>query len=355
MTFVYIGTYTDPQQPAESQGIRSYAMDAASGTLSEVAIEPSCNNPSFVAVCRETGCLYAGAEEGDSAAVYAYRIDPASGRLILLNSQPSIGSALCHVCVDRSGKLLFAAHYLSGNIAVFPLNPDGSLGSLRYNYQHEGHSIDAQRQEGPHAHSVTLSPDERFAYAADLGTDELVVYRVDTANASVTLNADLSSVAVDAGEGPRHMAFHPNGSYVYLATEMGCSVIAYRYKAATGALTPIQKLGTLPDDFTGRSYVADIHVSPDGRHVYVSNRGHDSLAVYAVDAQTGMLSHADWFPSGGKWPRGFNITPNGRYLISANQQSHNMVVYERSPETGALGRAVQELAISQPVCVAFYE
>ncbi|MHB9031944.1 MAG: lactonase family protein [Anaerolineae bacterium] len=349
MQYVYFGTYTRTRKPSGSKGIYVYTQDTRTGLLAEASTESSCSNPSFITVCPANGCLYAGSEEADSSAVFAYRINPQTGALQPLNSLPSIGTALCHLCVDRGGRLLFASHYMSGNITVFSLNKDGSLDKLLYNFQHEGKSVNPQRQEGPHAHSVTLSPDESTAYAADLGTDKLVLYRVDKLQDTVQPDAEVPFVAVDPGEGPRHLAFHPNDRYLYLATEMGNSVIAYACQPGTGALTQIQKLSTLPADFNGTSYAADIHLSQDGRHLYVSNRGHDSIALFEVDPASGLLSGGSYYPSRGKFPRNFGL--NEPYCVVANQ----VVVYRISAGTGALEEVVQELNIPVPVCVAFYK
>lgn len=355
MRYLFFGTYTQTRTATGSQGIYTYAMDETTGRLTEVAAESSCANPSYVIVSRANGCLYACSEQGDSAAVFAYRIDPASGRLALINSLASPGTALCHLAADSSGRLLFGAHYLSGNIAVYALNADGSLGGMLANFQHEGRSVDEKRQEGPHAHSVTLSPDEKTAYAADLGLDKIVLYAVDKERGAVQPNRALPFVAVEPGEGPRHMAFHPNGRYLYLATEMGNSVVVFGYDAPTGALELRQKLGTLPADFTGTSYAADIHCSPDGRWLYVSNRGHDSIVRYAVEPVTGRLSAAAWTPSHGRWPRNFAISPDGRWMVITNQFSGNAAVCPLSPETGAPGEPVQDISIPQPSCAAFFE
>jgi 6-phosphogluconolactonase len=256
--------------------------------------------------------------------------------------------------VDKDCRLLIASHYLSGNVTVFPLNEDGSLREMKYNYQHHGKSIDTKRQEAQHAHSTIFSPDEKIAYTADLGMDKIVLYKVDKEKGTIVPNDDLPYIKVTPGEGPRHFAFHPNGKYVYLTTEMGSSVIVYEYDSKTGNLEEKQKISTLPPSFTGMNLAADIHISGDGKYLYVSNRGHNSIAMYSVDPETGLISGGDYFPTLGNWSRFFAISPDGRFMIIANQLSDNATVFEIDPETGVLGEMIQNIKIPQPVCIAFY-
>ena len=229
MRHVYFGTYTNMGKPSGSKGIYAFKMDEKTGMLSETFFESRCGNPSYITVCEKNGCLYAGSEQIDSAEVFAYRIDPDTGGLSFINSQKSEGSALCHISVDKDCRMLIASHYLSGNVTVFPLNEDGSLGEMQYNYQHHGKSIDPERQEAQHAHSTIFTPDEKIAYTADLGMDKIVLYSIDKEKGTVLPNDSLPHIKVSPGDGPRHFAFHPNGKYVYLSTEMGSSVIVYEY------------------------------------------------------------------------------------------------------------------------------
>jgi 6-phosphogluconolactonase len=269
-----------------------------------------------------------------------------------MSSRPSKGGAPCYVSITPDNKHVLVANYSGGNVAVLPILSDGSLGEPSDVAQHTGSSVNEQRQKGPHAHCIVPSPDGRFAFAADLGLDRVMIYRLDSEKGTLE-PGEQPSVAVKPGAGPRHFTFHPDGKRAYVINELDSTVVAYTYDAAIGALTETQTVSTLPEDFTGDNYPADIHVSPAGRFVYGSNRGHNSIVVFAIDEYSGALSLVQHQPTGGEWPRNFAIDPSGRFLLVANQNTDNVVVFSIDPETGMLEPADRDLEIPAPVCLRF--
>ena len=348
--FVYAGTYTK----TKSKGIYVYRFQPATGKLTALGLAAESVNPSFLAVDPSQRFLYAANETGEGAnSISAFRIDPKAGKLEFLNKVPSRGDMPCHLVVDKTSRMLVVANYGSGSVAAFPIQPDGRLGEASAFSQHEGSSVNPQRQKGPHAHSVVLSPDNKFVLSADLGLDKVFVYRIDPAKGSLTLN-NPPSATVKPGSGPRHLAFHPNGKLVYVINEIASTMTAFAYQAAAGTLNEIQTVSTLPADFTGRSSTAEVEVGRSGRFVYGSNRGHDSIAVFAVDAKTGRLTLVETVPAQGKTPRNFALDPTGAYLFAANQNTDNIVQFRVDPKTGRLvpsGEVVSD--IGAPVCVLF--
>jgi 6-phosphogluconolactonase len=244
------------------------------------------------------------------------------------------------------------ANYGSGSVAVLPVKQDGSLGEASAFIQHTGSSVNTQRQKEPHAHSINVSPDNRFAVAADLGLDELLVYRFDPTKGSLTAN-EPPFTRVNPGAGPRHFAFRPDGKFAYVINEIGSTITALTWDAARGILTEIQTISTLPAGFSGRNDCADVHVHPTGKFVYGSNRGHDSIAVFSVDQAKGTLTSVEYVSTQGKVPRNFGIDPTGSFLIAANQNSDNLVVFRIDAETGKLSATGQSLQLSRPVCIQF--
>ena len=268
-----------------------------------------------------------------------------------LNAVSSRGTGPCHLVVDRTGKCLLAANYNGGSVASFPVHEDGSLGAASTFEQHSGSSANPQRQSGPHAHSVVLSPDNRFFLSADLGLDEVFTYRLDPAKATFT-PADPPFVKVAPGSGPRHIAFHPNGKFVYVVNEMASKVMAFSYNAATGGLSQFQTIAMLPEGFSGVSTAAEIEVHPNGKFLYASNRGHDSIAVYSIDS-AGKLALVDIVPSGGKTPRNFAIDPSGAWLLAAHQDGGGITLFRIDTKTGKLARTGDALDVPLPVCLVF--
>lgn len=347
----YVGTYTG----AKSKGIHVFRFDAAAGKLTPMGLAAECQNPTFLAVHPNRKFLYAINEVGSRAkpgTLAAFRIERETGKLVSLNQESVGGPGPCHLTVDAAGRNVLAANYGGGSIACLPLKEDGSLGAATTFIQHQGSSVNKQRQEGPHAHGIYLDPANRFAFVPDLGLDKVMVYRFDGAKGTLT-PADPAFVASQPGAGPRHFAFHPNGRFAYVINELDSTVVALAYDAERGMLKPFQTLPTLPADFTGKSSCAEIEVHPNGKFAYGSNRGHDSLAVYAIDAATGRLTFVEHQPTQGKNPRHFAIDPTGQWLVAENQSSDSMVVFSIAPATGRLTPTGQKLEVGAPVCLKF--
>jgi 6-phosphogluconolactonase len=350
---VYIGAYTTKL----SKGIYAFRFQAATGQLTPLGLAAETSNPSFLAVHPNHRFLYAVSEissfEGQkSGAVSAFAIDSSTGRLTLLNRVASRGSGPAFVTVDKTGKSVLVANYNSGSVALLPLKEDGSLGEASAFIQHSGSSVDPKRQQGPHAHSVNVSPDNRFAIVADLGLDQVLVYRLDPIKASLVPN-EPPFAKVNPGSGPRHFAFHPSGKFAYVINEMASTVTAFAYDAPRGAFKELQTISTLPKDFSGSNSTAEVQVHPSGKFLYGSNRGHDSITVFAIAPRKGTLTPLEQVPTQGKSPRNFGIDPTGSYLIAANQGSDNLVVFRINSKTGRLTPTGQTFQVGAPVCVKF--
>jgi len=327
-------------------------FDPATGEFSPPALAASASNPSFLAIHPNRRFLYAVGEDSPEGTLSAFAIQPATGKLTLLNTVSSRGSAPCHLAVDHTGHYVAAANYGSGSVVVYSLEANGSLKKVTAFVQHEGSSVNPKRQKSPHAHQVLFSPDNRFLLAADLGLDQILSYRFDAASGSLTPN-DSPYVKLDPGSGPRHLAFDPTGHYVYAITELGSTVVAFAYDAGHGTLQPLQTVSTLPDGYHGVNYPAEIAVAPSGKFVYGSNRGHDTIVWFTVDPATGKLSPVDQVATQGSWPRNFCIDPTGSWLVVTNQKGNNIVVFRIDPATGKLTPAGQTLSLGSPVCVSF--
>lgn len=353
--FVYVGTYTE--EGSTSKGIYAYRFDPDGPTLTSIGLVAQTINPSFLVVHPNHRFVYAVNEVGNykgqkSGAVSAFAIDRASGKLTLLNQVASGGADPCYVTVDNTGKYVLVANYTSGSIAAFPILEDGRLGGPSAFIQHTGHGTDPQRQEGPHAHSIDLTPDNRFAIVDDLGLDETLVYKFDSTKGSLTPN-DPPFAKAPPGAGPRHFALHPNGKFGYVINEMGATVSVFGYDAATGVLHPLQTISTLPEGFTGAKESAEIEVHPSGKFLYASNRGHDSIAVFAIDQSKGTLILVEYASTKGHTPRNFAIDPTGTLIFAANEKSDNIVIFRINAKTGRLTPTGKVLDIAQPVCVRF--
>lgn len=347
---VFVGTYT----VRGSKGIYAFDLNLSSGETTQPRLVAETLNPSFLAIHPTARFLYAVNElwgAGEEGTVSAFAIQP-DGNLQFLNRQPSEGKGPCHLTIDKTGKFTLVANYGSGSVAVLPILPDGRLGKATCSIQHEGKSVNPQRQEGPHAHSVNLDQANKFAIVADLGIDKLLVYRFNPAEGTLEPN-DPPYVATAPGAGPRHVAFHPNGNFVYAINELNSTVTVYRYDPAKGTLTELQTVSTLPEGFRDTNTTAEVQVHPSGRFLYGSNRGHDSIAIFAIDGESGKLSLVGHQPTQGRTPRNFGIDPTGTYLLAANQDSDNIVVFKIDAQTGKLEATGRSVKVPAPVCVKF--
>lgn len=346
---VYVGTYT--RDETGSEGIYLADLDVASGELTVRGVAARADNPSFLALNAAGSHLYAVSEVSDDGgapqgAAAAYRV-AADGALTLLGRQRTGAAGPCHVAVHPSGALVFAANYAGGAFTMFRCAPDGALGERLLTLHHEGRSIDPARQQEPHPHSANLSPDGAFLYVPDLGTDRVESYRVDAAAGTLTA---AGSAVMAPGSGPRHFAFHPGGRVAYAINELASTITALAWDAAGGGLTELRTLSTLPDGFSGSSHCADIHVHPNGRFVYGSNRGHDSIAIFAVGGD-GRLEPVGHESTQGSTPRNFTLDPSGALLLAANQRSDSIVSFRVDPERGTLRPTGHRAAVPAPVCL----
>jgi 6-phosphogluconolactonase len=351
----YVGTYTE--EGSKSKGIYAYRYDAATSQITPLGLAAETTNPSFVALHPNSRFLYAVNEVGNyhgpnSGGVSAFSIDRSTGKLTFLNEVASRGADPCYITVDKTGKYVLVANYTGGSVAVFPVLADGKLGESSAFVQHTGKGTNPERQEGPHAHSIDLSLDNRFAMVDDLGLDELLVYKFDSSKGSLTSNSP-PFTTIAAGSGPRHFALGPDGKFAYVISEMGHTVTAFSNDEANGRLQVLQTVTTLPKDFTGRNDDAEIQVHPSGKFLYASNRGDDSIAIYAIDQSKGTLTQVAIVHTGGKEPRSFEIDPTGTLLFAENQKSDNIVVFKIDQRTGLVTPTGQVLNVGSPVCLKF--
>ncbi|MBP1966238.1 beta-propeller fold lactonase family protein [Paenibacillus aceris] len=349
----YIGSYTNEDNKS---GITLFKLDRQSGAVTLLDGYTDLQNASFFALNADRTVLYAVSETnsylggfGGSAAAYA--IEAGSGKLTKLNQQPTGGSAPCYISLDQTNRAVFVANYSSGSVTSFKIEADGKLSEPTQLVEHEGTlGPRADRQERPHAHSIVPAPDNRYAISADLGLDRLVVSRIDAESGTLQPHGE---AAMKPGAGPRHLVYSSDSRHVYAINELDSTVTVLAYDASAGTLTALQSVSTLPEGFSGENTCADIHLSRDGRHVYASNRGHDSVAVYAVDGHSGKLSVVGWQATLGRTPRNFALSPQGDFLLAANQGSNSITVFRVDAETGMLQETGQTAAISKPVCVKF--
>lgn len=355
---VYVGTYTTK---TESKGIYSFQLDAATGKMTTPALAAESPNPSFVAVHPNGKYLYAVNEAGKNSMVSAFAIDEASGKLTLLNQLPALGEDPCYISFDRSGKFVLIANYSSGNVAVFPILPDGKLGEHTAVMKDSGTlGPDKERQEAPHAHWIEPSAHNRFVYVADLGLDRVLIYKFDAAKGTLTPGekansanpGDPFSAALKPGTGPRHATFSHDGNFMYVLGEMQSSVTVFKNDARE-TFRQVQRISALPDGFSGRNDAAEIAIHANGKFLYTSNRGHESIAVFTIDPKTGTLTLIADVPTGGKEPRHFAINPTGQYLLAENQFSGNIVEFRIDPSSGKLTATGETLQVPSPVCLAF--
>ncbi|HRI13061.1 MAG TPA: lactonase family protein [Verrucomicrobiota bacterium] len=349
---VYVGTYTGPK----SEGIYSYRFNTDSGTVEPLGLAAKSVSPSFLALSPDGRFLYSVNEENQwkgqpGGYVTAYARQPGQTLLKELNQQSSMGAGPCHLTVDSSGRNVLAANYGGGSVVCLPVNMDGSLKPHSSLIQHTGSSVNPNRQKEPHAHSVNLSPDNRFAFVADLGLDKVFVHRLNPGEGTLTPN-DPPAAKLAPGSGPRHFAFAPNGQHAFVINEMLSTLTSFAYEAPTGVLKEVQTISTLPKGFTGDNSTAQVCVHPNGRFVYGSNRGDDSIAVFAL-APDGKLTFVERVSTQGKTPRNFNLDPTGIFLWAANQNSNSIVLFRVDPATGRLTPTGKTLEVGSPVCVVF--
>jgi 6-phosphogluconolactonase len=363
-TLVFVGTYTEPIRfgtgqilEGNGEGIYVYRLDASSGALTLGLVNKGITNPSYLAFAPDRRFLYAVNElktyEGrPTGTVSAFAVDGATGRLDFLNKQLTHGTDPCHVVLDHKGTHAFVANFMSGSVSVLPVRRDGGLDPASDFVQHVGSGVDPNRQQGPHAHSVTLDPADRYAFVPDLGFDKLMIYRFDRRRGLIEPNR-VAWIKMKPGAGPRHVALHPTGRFAYLVNELDSTIAALAYDRRTGTFRYIDCVPTLPADFSGASTCADIQMSPSGRFVYASNRGHDSIVVYRVEARSGRLTFVEHQATGGKTPRSFGIDPTGTFLIAANQDSDTVVTYRIDARSGRLQPTGHVIQVPTPVCVKF--
>jgi 6-phosphogluconolactonase len=358
---VFIGTYTRLQEgrgaPSKSQGIYAYRFQPATGKMTSIGLAFETVNPSFVAIHPNHRFLYSVNEvseyEGQPAgSISAFAIDSKTGKLKLLNVVSSRGTQPCHLILDKTGKWLLVANYGSGSTAVFPVKRNGSLGEASSFVQHSGSSVNLRRQQGPHSHCIVLSPDNRFALVSDLGLDKILIYRFDAAKGTITPNDPLFG-KIPAGNGPRHLAFHRNGQWLYVISEMQPAVTTFAYDPARGSLEELQTISAFPEGYQGRGSGAEIQVHPNGKFLYCSIRGLNNIGVFAIDGQKGTVAPVEHVPTQGNTPRHFTLDPTGAFLFVEHQTSDSIVMFHVEQNTGKLTPTGNKLEVPMPVCVTF--
>ncbi len=350
---VYIGTYTSSK--SRSEGIYIYKLNLASGELKPYKTVKNVVEPSYLSIGKDKKYFYAVNEtieyEGKkSGAVSAFAIDQKTGDLKFLNKQPSLGGAPCFVTVSENEKFVLVTNYVGGNVVVFPIQAGGMLGAAIDLVQHSGSGPNKERQETAHAHSINLDRKNRFAVACDLGVDKVFVYEFNEQTGKLTPNAPPFFQA-KGGAGPRHFAFHQNGKIAFLINELNSSITSLEYDEKRGMLKEIQTVSTLPANWAGANNCADVHVSPNGKFLYGSNRGHDSIVSYRIEEKTGKLEFVEHISTQGKTPRNFAIDPTGQFLLAANQNSNSIVVFRIDEKSGKLGATNKKAQVPTPVCL----
>jgi 6-phosphogluconolactonase len=348
---LYIGTYTS----GKSEGVYIYRMNQTTGQLTHFNTVKGVADPSFLAIDPRRRWLYAVNEVEQFAgkrtgALSAFAIDQRSGDLTFRNQQPTSGAAPCHLFVDKNSRFVLVANYYGGNIAVLPINSDGSLLAVSDLKQHQGSSVNKERQEAPHAHYIQLDSQNSHAFAVDLGLDRVMVYEFDSKSGKLSPNK-VAWLQLKPGDGPRHLAFHPTEKFAYVINELSNTIAALTYDKATGAFAGLPTVPTLPKDFSGANTTAEVLVSPSGKFLYGSNRGHDSIVSFEIDQNTGKLTFIEHVPTQGKTPRNFAIDPSARFLLVANQESDTIVSFRINPVTGKLEATGHVAHVPTPVCI----
>lgn len=346
---IYFGT-----GGGDAKGIYVSEFDSATGEVSPAKLAATASGAGFLEIHPSGDFVFATARDNEGEepwnGVAAYGIDHSTGTLTEINRASGVGRGPAHVNVSSSGKAVSVANYGSGSVASFQVDDDGRLSEAVSFFQHEGSSVNPERQKEPHAHSVNYSPDDRFLFVADLGTDEVVIYAHDDASGKLEKHG---AAKVAPGGGPRHLAFDPQGRFVYVINEMGGSITVFEWDSDAGSLTEVQTISTLPEDFTDANKTSEVLVHPSGKFVYGANRGHDSIAVFSVDAESGELSFVERVAEGIAWPRNFRISPDGKLLLVGNRNSDEVAVFAVDPGTGKLSSTEQRVAVPQPICIRF--
>lgn len=351
---VYFGCYTNAK--SGSKGIYVSRFDSGSGELGEPVLAAETGSPSFLAIHPDGSKLYAVGEAATpgrkDGGVSAFRISQPDGRLTLINQVSSVGAGPCHISTDKTGRMAMIANYSGGSVAGYAIQEDGALSEARTFVQHEGSSVDPKRQKGPHAHSFNVSPDNRFGFACDLGLDKVLIYKLDPAAGTFAAHGHAT---VPAGGGPRHFAFHPSGKFAFVNNEMLMTVTSFAYDAEKGALAEVETVSTLPEADRGKTGLstAETVAHPNGRVVYVSNRTHDTIAVFSSDPATGRLKLVQNAPAEGRIPRNFSLDPTGRWMIVAHQDSNTAALFKVDAETGKLEFTGRKIQVGGAVCVRF--
>lgn len=351
---IYIGTYTGER----SKGIYFSRMNRITGHLSPIELGAETPSPTFLEIDSKRGLLFAVNEissfQGKSAgAVTSFSLHPETGKLSQLSQQSSLGGGPCHLSLDRAGHHVLVANYGGGSVAVLPVSEDGLIGPATAFVQHSDGST-THRQAKPHAHCFNLDAANRFGFVCDLGLDKVMSYRFDSSRGTLAAN-EPAFTQLQPGAGPRHFAFHPDGHQAYTINELNSTLTSYAYDPGRGTLTEVQTISTLPADFHGKNFCAELQVHPNGKLLYASNRGHDSLAVFAINSADGRLSLVQHQSTLGKWPRFLGLDPSGKFLLAANQNSDSIVVFRIDSITGRLEPTGNTLDVASPVCVKFYE
>ena len=347
---LYVGTYAKP----EEESIFLYKLNLSTGALTRVGATKAGENPSYLTLDAKHQYLYAVNETTDfqgkaSGAVSAFAVDQKTGALTFLNQQSTQGSAPCYISLDKAARCALVANYLGGNVSLLPIQPNGQLSPASATDQHTG-SGPHKNQEAAHAHCLLPDPANRFAFAVDLGTDKVYGYRLNTEKGTLEPTASPAFTAAP-GAGPRHLTFHPTAPLAFLINELNSTVTALRYDATAGTFQEIQTLSTLPSDFGGQNSCADLHVSPNGKFLYGSNRGHDSLVVYAIDTASGRLTLVQHVPTLGQKPRNFTLDPTGQLVLVANQATNTVVTFWVDGQTGQLTPTGNSVSVLAPVCL----
>ena len=339
-----IGTYTT----GKSEGIYVYKFNVKTGEFTQESVAKGLKNPGFLTISPDAKHVYSVGEIEGGGAVYSFDFDKKTGILTQLNTQSARGDNPCHLDIDKTGKWVIVGNYSSGSLSVLPVEADGSLGKVTQTIQHQGRGLNESRQEKPHVHSINIAPNNVDIFVPDLGIDKIMTYSLDAKTGKLS-DGNPAFTKVKDGSGPRHFTLHPNGKFAYVIQELSGEVTAFGYK--NGALTAIQSISTLPKDYKGGFSCADIHISPDGKFLYGSNRTIDNLVIYSIDPKTGQLTYVTHQSVLGKKPRNFVIDPTGNFVLVANQDSDNIVIFKRDALKGILTPTGKEIAVPNPVCL----